>query len=208
MPSAVFPTRTDTTRPLTVSGITVPAGRRQITDTGIIQTRSSMRVGREWTETYPPLFAGKVEVEAFMSWVRWAWSTQTPFTITHLTTPGSGMAPNGTGSAGVTIAASQTGAGPITTNGWPSSTSNVVRAGDLLKVAGLGYTLEVTDDANSSGTSASIYVNPPIWVAPSGGAAITTTSVPITAIVKEANIPSIDNAFYYSGLTIVFREAP
>lgn len=208
MPSAVFPRPSSLTLS-DITGITVPTGRRQVTWTGAVQTRGSMNVGRSWTETYNPLFAGDVDTEAFVSWLRWAWGTQPTFTVSHPMTPGSGLAPNGTGSAGVTIAASQTGAGPITTNGWPTSTSNVVRAGDLLKVANLGYTLEVTDDANSNGSGvAPIYVNPPIWTAPAGGSAITTTSVPITAVIMEMNIPNISNSFYYDGIMVQFRESP
>ena len=208
MPSAVYP-RPSGVYLSTVSGITVPTGRRSQTWTGAVQSRSSMNVGRSWQETYNPVFAGKVIPEAFLSWLRWAWNTQTTFTITHPTTPGSGIAPNGTGSGGVTIAAGQSGAGPITTNGWPISTSNVVRAGDLLKVANLGYTLEVTDDANSNGSGvASIYVNPPIWTAPTGGSAITTTGVTINAILMELSIPDMSNAFYYDGIRASFREVP
>ncbi len=207
MPSAVFP------RPANIgiaacSGVTVPAGRRTVTWTGKVQTRSSMNVGRMWSETYQPLFAGGVDEENFISWLRWAWNTQTVFTIDHPMTPGSGLSPNGTGSAGVTVSgAGQTGSSIVTT-GWPSSTSNVVRAGDMIKIAGIGYTLEITDDANSSGTNATLNVSPPIWEAPSNGAAVTTTSVKMDAVIMELTIPQISNAFYYDGASASFRESP
>jgi len=207
MPSAVFP-RPSGLYLQTVSGITVPTGRQNITWTGRIQTRSSMNVGRSWTETYQPLWAGSVETENFISWLRWAWNTKTAFTVKHPITPGSGRAPNGTGSGGVTINASQTGSS-IATSGWPNSTSNVVRAGDLLKIANVPYTVEVTDDANSGGGGgATISINPPIWTAPAGGSAITTTSVDITAKIMELSIPEISNSFYYDGVTVAFRESP
>jgi len=207
MPSAVFP-RPSNLYIMTATGITVPAGRKSITHSGAIQTRSSMNVGRTWSETYQPLFAGSADAENFISWLRWAWNTQTVFTVKHPMTPGSGISPNGTGSAGATINSGQTGSS-IGTSGWPTSTSNVVRAGDLLKIANVGYTLEVTDDANSDGGgNATISVNPPVWTAPSGGSSITTTDVTINAVLMSLDIPEISNAFYYDGIQVSFREAP
>lgn len=207
MPTAVFPRPAGLTL-LTTTGISVPTGRRTQTWSGAIQTRSSMNVGRSWSETYQPLKAGNADAENFISWLRWAWNTGTVFTIKHLMTPGSGVAPNGTGTGGVTVSGgSQTGSSIVTT-GWPSSTSNVARAGDLISIAGVGYTLEVTDDANSSGVVATLKVNPPVWTAPSGGAAVTTTSTNINAIILDLNIPDITRAFWYDGITVQFREVP
>jgi hypothetical protein len=123
-------------------------------------------------------------------------------------TPGSGLPPNGTGTGGVTVSGGgQTGSSIVTT-GWPSSTSNVARAGDLIKIAGVGYTLEVTDDANSSGAVATLKVNPPVWTAPSTGAAVTTTNVNINAVTMSLTIPEISNSFYYDQISVEFREAP
>lgn len=210
MPSAVFP-RPSVATPKTVSGISVPTGRRTITGSGKIQTRTSTTAGRTWTETYPLLFAGNVDVENFISWIRWAWNTGQEFTIKHLMTPGSGLAPNGTGSAGVTIDGASESGSSIATTGWPLSTSNVVRAGDLISIAGLTRTFEITDDANSDGAGdATININPSIYVGeePANGAAVTTSSVNISAVIIEANIPEITNAFYYDDLSVTFRESP
>jgi len=208
MPSAVFP-RPSSVYVAACTGITVPAGRRQVTWGGKIQTRSSMNVGRMWSETYQPIKAGSVDGENFISWLRWAWNTQTVFTVDHPMTPGSGLSPNGTGSAGVTVSgAGQTGSSLVTA-GWPNSTSNVARAGDLIKAAGLGYTLEVTDDANSNGSGvATLSVSPPMWSSPTSGGAVTTTNVKMSAVIMDMNIPNISNAFYYDGVTVSFREAP
>jgi hypothetical protein len=168
-----------------------------------------MNVGRTWSESYQPLFAGSVDEANFVSWLRWAWNTQTVFTIKHLLTPGSGIAPNGTGTGGITVdGAAQTG-NTLDTTGWPLSTSNVVRAGDLIKVAGIGYTFEVTDDANSDGAGdATVGINPPIYTAPADAAAVTTTDVDISAIITQISIPEISNAFYYDGISIGIRESP
>ena len=162
MPTAVYP-RPSGLYLVTTSGITVPTGRRTQTWSGAIQTRSSMNVGRSWSEVYQPLKAGSADAENFISWLRWAWNTGTVFTVEHQMTPGSGVAPNGTGTGGVTVSGgSQTGSSIVTT-GWPSSTSNVARAGDLINIAGVGYTLEVTDDANSSGAVATLKVQSLKW---------------------------------------------
>ena len=207
MPTAVFP-RPSAVQVATCSGVSIPSGRRQVTWGGKIQTRSSMNVGRMWSELYQPIFAGSVDAENFVSWLRWAWNTQTVFTVDHPMTPGSGLSPNGTGTGGVTVSGGgQTGSSIVTT-GWPSSTSNVARAGDLIKIAGLGYTLEVTDDANSSGVVATLKVSPPVWEAPAGGAAVTTTDVKMDAVIMNLSIPNISNAFYYDGIQVEFRESP
>lgn len=209
MPSAVFP-RTYGVEGTTAFG--VPAGLRRITNSGKVNIRAGTMRGRTWLEQYAPMFIGSVNAESFLAWVRWAWNTQSVFTIKHQTTPGSGIAPNGTGTGGVTVdGASQSGSSIVTT-GWPTSTSNVARAGDLIKIAGVGSTLQITDDANSDGAGdATLYINPPIFVGgePSNGAAVTTTNVDISAVIlEEPNWPPVQNAFWYEGFSLTFREAP
>jgi hypothetical protein len=124
-------------------------------------------------------------------------------------TPGSGLAPNGTGTAGVTVSgAAQTGSS-IVTAGWPTTTNNVSRAGDLISIVGIGYTLEVTDDANSNGSGlATLNVNPPVWTAPTTGVAVATTNVTLNAVLMDFSMQSISNAFYYDGITVSIRETP
>lgn len=210
MPANVFP-RNDLWLPIGVTDIVIPAGRRTITKSGIVQTRGSTTVGFAWQETYPRLFARNPDIERFLSWIRWARNSGggQEFSIQHPLKPGSGVAPNGTGSAGVTVSgASQTGSSLVTT-GWPLSTSNVSRAGDLISIAGIQRTFEVTDDASSDGSgNATLSVSPAIYTAPSNGAAVTTTDVNINAVIMEINNASIQDAFYYTGLQISFREAP
>lgn len=209
MPSAVFP-RTYGLTGSTAFG--VPAGLRRITNSGKVNVRAGTMRGRVWSETYEPMFMGSVDAEAFLSWVRWAWNTQSVFTIKHQTTPGSGLSPNGTGTGGVTVSGAGQSGSSIVTAGWPNSTSNVARAGDLIKIAGVGSTLQVTDDANSNGSGvATLNINPPIFVGdePSAGAAVTTTNVDISAVIlSEPAWPPISNAFWYDGFSITFREAP
>lgn len=189
----------------------MPAGRRSITGSGKIQTRNSTLAGCSWTETFGPLFAGDANAEAFLSWLRWAWKTGQKVSIKHLMTPGSGRSPNGTGSAGVTVDGGSQSGSSILTTGWPVSTSNVVRAGDLVKFAGITRVFQITDDANSDGVGdATLNINPSIYVGeePANGAAVTTTDVTFTAVIMNINLSEISNAFWYDGVTIGLREAP
>lgn len=211
MPSTTFP-RPSILTVNTTTALDVPGPLATQTRSGRIQTRGSTMRGRRWSETYNPMFIGSAEAEGWLAWVRWAWNTGATFTIKHLTTPGSGTAPNGTGSAGVTVnGAGQTGT-TLNTTGWPVSTSNVAMAGDIIKVAGVSHVLQVVDNASSDGSgNSALSVNPPIFTgsSPSTGAAITTTDVTISAkIITQPNFPPVGNAFWYEGFTITFNEAP
>lgn len=211
MPSAVFP------RPsfLTCESVTafgVPGPYMTVTRSGKIQTRGTTMRGRVWRETYNPMFIGNVDVEGWLAWVRWAYNTGTVFTIKHLTTPGSGLAPNGVGDLTVQVkGASQTGA-TLVTDGWPLSTSNVVRAGDVIRVVGVGAVLQITEDANSDGAGeATLAINPPIFTggSPLDNATVTTTDVTVNVVIaQEPNWPPVGNAFWYQGFELTFRESP
>ncbi len=210
MPSQVFP-RNSLWTPTTVTDISVPASRRTITQSGKIQTRTKTTAGRVWTETYPPIKSEKVDIENFLSWVRWSWNEGQEFTVQHLLKPGSGVAPNGTGQSGIQVdGASQTGT-TLNTKLWSNNITNVVRAGDLLKISGIQRSFEVTDDANSNGSGlAAVNINPAIYVggSPANSAAITNTGVTLNAIILDMQGASIVRAFWYDGMTITFRESP
>ena len=210
MPSAVFPRPSIITLE-TATALSVPGPLVQRTRSGRIQTRGSTMRGRTWTETYNPMFIGSAEAEGWLAWVRWAWNTGVTFTIKHPTTPGSGIAPNGLGTGGITLDGTHTGA-TMATTGWPTSTSNVARAGDLLKVANLDYVVQVVDDANSDGSGdAVLSINPPTFTGSTvaSGSAVTTTDVTISAkIIDQPNFPPVGNAFWYTGFSITFNEAP
>jgi len=157
------------------------------------------------------MFIGSADAEGWLAWVRWAWSTGVTFTIKHQTTPGSGIAPNGLGTGGITLDGTHTGA-TMNTTGWPTTTSNVARAGDLIKVANLDYVVQIVDDADSDGAGdAALAINPPTFAGGTvaGGSAVTTTDVTILAkILDQPNFPPVGNAFWYQGFSITFNEAP
>ena len=106
--------------------------------------------------------------------------------------------------------ASQTGES-LNTDGWSASVTNVVRAGDVLKIAGLTPLYRVTVDANSDALgAATIKINPPIPVgsSPADNAAITRTGCVIRAMIWDYNAPTGRPGQFISGLRVTFREAP
>jgi hypothetical protein len=104
----------------------------------------------------------------------------------------------------------------LSTNGWPASTSNVLRAGDVFKIAGLNIVFTVTADVSSDGSgNATILLNPPLYgggLSAANGSALTLNSTPGTvkfrAIIDDFTMPRGRAPEIYVGLTLVFREVP
>lgn len=210
MPSAVFP-RNNLWLPIGVSKITVPPALKSITQSGKIQTRTKTASGRTWTEEYPSMFAGNADVEGFMAWLDWAKNEGKEFSIEHLMQPGSGLAPNGAGGGTPQVNGSSESGTSIATKGWPNSITDVVRAGDLFSIAGITKTFKFTDDASSNGSgNTTVNFSPAIYVGsePANSAGITVSNVTINATIELINDPSITNSFWYTGMSIIFREAP
>lgn len=212
MPSSTFPRPSGTE--VTVETVTkpiLPAGLVTTTQAGLQNLRRTQEVGWEWSESYNPVRGGDPVVEQFLSYLDWAHNQMQTFSVKHLEKPGSGVPPNGLGTTGVTVnGASQTGT-TIDTTGWPASTNNVARAGDWIRIAGLGFVTQVTEDASSDvDGNATLAIVPGIYEgnAPADGASVTTTGVEVTARIKEMNRPETTNAFYYGGLSITFVEVP
>lgn len=209
MPNPLFP------RSIEPSGTTafeVPTGLLVVSQSGIRQTRSTTQVGRAWWEKYPVMKAGEPATEAFLAWIEWAWNTQQTFDIRHYGTPGSGKAPNGLGSSGVTVSGgSQTG-DSLLTAGWPASTSQVARAGDVIRVDGLNLLYRVREDAASDASGlATLKINPSIFSggSPAGGAAVTTTGCYVQAqLAEKPAVPAAATNEYYIGLRLAFAEKP
>lgn len=198
--------------PTGMSGISVPGPLQTVSQSRVVNTRSTIAAGRTWSETFEMLRAGDPTVENFLSFLRRSWNRGLVFTIKHLQTPGSGEPPNGLGTSGVQVnGGGQTG-DTISTTGWPASTSDVVVAGDMISIDGVGPTLEIYQNSDSdTDGNATLYINPPIFAgsAPADLAAVTTTGVQLNATLRsEPNIPDVTNAFYYSGIELNFIEVP
>lgn len=191
----------------------VPTGLRSIGTTGKLQLRSTGQVGRVWEERWPDLRRGLADVEALLAYTEWAYATGQVLDVVHLGLPGSGLAPNGAGGGTPVInGASETGE-DIATRGWSTGVTGAVRAGDVLRIAGLNPLYRVVEDADSDGSgNATVKLNPPIPAgsAPSDGAALTTTDCTIRAVIWEYTPPSGSGRAgdFYSGFRILFREAP
>lgn len=174
--------------------------------TGKNQARSTAQVGRVWTETYPIFKADAQAGRALLAFINSAWRNGTSFTIVHelYKTP-LGL---GGGTARVN-GANQLGTSLIT-DGWTGS-DPVLRAGDIISVAGVPYVLDITADApNLVAGGCTLTVNPPIFgTAPADNALITYTGVQINAMLaQEPQFAEAGGYGYIAGLKLVFRESP
>lgn len=197
--------------PRTVGDLELMRGEVTRTQRGIKQRRNTTARGVRWTETWPPLLAGDPDVEALKRFIKTTARNEGSFTIKHLTTPGSGKAPNGTGAAGITVnGADQTGTS-LDTTGWTAGQSNVVRDGDVIKVAGIDHIFIVTADADADGSgNATISVDPSILEgnSPSDDAGVTTTDVQIDAYIAQYRVPEAPPSEWMAGLSVTFEELP
>ncbi len=200
-----------TVLPRLVSPFRVPTGLVARGQTGKDQLRTIVAMGREWDEIWPPIRVGTVEVDALLAFIEDAYNRQVVFDLTHLITPGSGRAPNGAGGGTPLVnGASQTGSA-LVTDGWSVSITNVVRAGDVIRIAGLSPLYRITADANSNGSGqATLGISPPIPAgsSPADNAAITRTGCSIFAyIAAPPGLPAVPPDEYLAGLALTFREA-
>lgn len=207
-----MPTFPRAKKPRDVSGFVVPTGLMSAGQTGKVQLRSTSQVGRMWTEEWGLLKAGEVAVEALITFIEWAHHTQQIFDIEHLLVPGSGLSPNGAGGGTPLVnGASQSGAS-LATDGWTAGVTNVVRAGDVIRIAGLNPLYRVVEDASSNGSGqATLTINPPIPAgsSPADNAAITRSGCTLRAFIAEKPaIPKAGPGQFLFGLKVTFREAP
>lgn len=209
MPNPAFPR---TVLPIQVDGFQVPSPLIDRGHTGKGQIRAATHLGRAWRERWGLLKTNDADAMALLAWVRRAQRRGIVFDIDHRMVRGSGLAPLGTGTSGVQVkGASQTGVS-ILTDQWPASTSNVVRAGDHIRIAGLDFLMEIYEDASSNALGeATLKIDPPIpsGSAPADNAAVTTTSCKLQAIIRAMpGVPRVDSVDYYAGLEILFEEWP
>jgi len=180
-----------------------PGGLDSWGQSGKGQFRDTLEVGRQWEEAYPPLYTRAEDTKEFLATINAYWRNRTTFNIGHRyyqTQMGDG------GGTPLVDGASQTGSS-LDTDGWPASTT-VLKAGDIISVAGVPYVLDVLEDVVSdSDGAASISISPPIFSggSPANDAAITYTDVKFKCVLaREPNIP--DSEQFIAGLRLLFRE--
>ena len=197
--------------PARVSPFRVAAGLVARGHTGRDQLRAIVSMGREWDEVYSNLKTGTPSVDALLAFIEDAYNQSKTFTIAHLISPGSGRDPHGAGGGTPLVKGSgQTGA-TLETDGWSNGVTNVVRAGDVMRITGLSPLFRILADANSDGSgNASLTINPPIpaGVSPADNAPITRTGCTLNAYIAAApNIPEASPGRFIDGLRITYREA-
>lgn len=122
---ADFPTLV---KPAFITPFRVPGAIGSVGQTGRVQLRSSIAIGREWDMTWNAIRAGTPDVDALFAFIEDAWSQGKTFDLTHPYSPGSGLAKHGYGGGTVRVnGASQTGSS-LVTDGW-SATNLVTNPG-------------------------------------------------------------------------------
>lgn len=191
-----------TIKPRTMTLPRFPSAASSWGHSGKGQFRDLIAAGRMWEEVYPILEYDHEDVREFIANVNNYLRTGTSFDIEHymLNTP------NGAGGGTPLVkGAAETGIS-IDTDGWPVSTL-VLKAGDIIDIAGVPYVLDVLADVTSDGAgNATITINPPIWTAPADNAAITVTGVKFKCVLLAADMPVGGPGKFIGNARLVFRE--
>lgn len=189
------------------SSFIMPGALQAWSQSGKGQHRATVQVGRIWSETYPPFASTGAFGRKLIATINNLWRNGTAFTIDHR----SYLTPNGLGTGSPQVnGASQTGS-TLSTKSWTGS-NPVLRAGDIISIAGLSQIFDVVVDApNLAAGITALTINPPIFAggSPANSAAITYTGVTLNAFILSApDIPPAGPDVMIAGLTVVFREAP
>ena len=188
------------------SSFLMPGALQSWSQSGKAQSRSTVQVGRMWTETLRPFLAGSIEGRALIAFLNNAWRNGTGYTISHP----SYLTPNG-GATGTILVngASQTGS-TLNVDGVTGSSPGL-RAGDIISVNGIAHVFDATADVNISAGAMAIPINPPIFAggSPADNAAVTITAVQLNAKLASApDIPPAGPDGFIADLVVVHRETP
>lgn len=186
----------------------MPGALQAFGQSGKGQTRATNNAGRIWTESYPVLDLAQPEVRAFLHTIASFWRNGTAFEIDHYDLRNNlGVG----GGAPLVMGAGQFGAS-LVVDAAPVSTTNWLRQGDLIRVAGVAPVLDVAADVTTSaGGVATIPIEPPIpeGSEPADNAVVTIASVRFTCVLHANPLPSLGDLNQWShleGLGLTFRE--
>lgn len=207
LPRTIPPISRGTTAPRFPDGFMASTSRG-----GRRQSRTVDSGGVIWRETYPDLNFSRAADRNLMTLLEYYRHRQVTIDLDHPTAAGSGRSPLGLGTAGIQVqGAGQTG-DSIVTDGWPVTTSNVVRAGDWIAIGGLNYRFKIRANASSDGAgAATLTLVNPIFVgeSPLDNAAVTTTGVTFKVqIVRGSDLSNVDAGINYRGIFAFFQEMP
>ena len=203
---ATFPR---TVLPVTSTDLWSSGALKSLSNAGLMQIRDTKQVGWSWTDKWGPLNVHNTDDNTLRAFVKRAWNRGEIYDITHPQGPGSGIAPNGLGTAGVLIkGASQVG-DVLITDQWPINTPNCVRAEDALKFIGDNAVYIVTADAGSDGDGeVSIPLSPPLRLSPGDDSAVTNTGVLFrSTILSRSRFEGSRSPIYFVDMTVVHVEA-
>lgn len=174
-----------TVLPRRIGDLQMPGALRSRGQSGVWQTRAITQVGFSWTEEYL-LKITRADDRALLTLVRQWWRDGTVFNINHRAY----LTPLGSARDTDTVlvkGASQTGA-TIDVDSAPVSQTGYLKAGDLIKFAGVTLVYQVTGDVNTdSGGNATIPISPPIYAggSPADNAAVTFENLTFQAVLAE-----------------------
>lgn len=195
--------------PRRVGGLFNPGAIKRRTNAGLTQIRSLTAIGWSWTETFPLLRVSDPDHAALTAFIKNAWHAGQIFGAVHPLRPGSGLTPNGLGTANVmVVGAGQTG-NSVLTDGWPISTVNCVVAGDVISIGGEVAVYEVVQSADSNGTGeVTILVNPNLRSSPANNALVRTTDVKfVVTILDRSRFESAQPPNLFADYQVTFGEA-
>lgn len=178
--------------------------------TGKGQFRAFENAGRIWQEVWPAMDYKTTEIRALIRAINYGlrekiiWDVQHPLLKANYGVGGGSPLVNG---------ASQTGSSIVIDAG-PTSITNWLRDGDIIKFSSLQLIYDVTANVNTdSGGNATIPIHPPIFAGQSppnnDPVGIVPASFYFKAVIVSADMPDIEaDGLIQPGLTVVWREQP
>ena len=167
-----------------------------------------------WTETYPIMKGGEAVTEAFLAMVEDFYNRGVIVDVGHKLIPGSeyapglSIAPNGAGGGSPTVAGGQKGR-TIDTTGWTASVTDIVSAGDCVKLPGSDILYKIVENASSNSSGqVTLKLNPVVYKAITATGSVSTENNKFKAIIKQYNVPTAPPNEYYGGVSITFQEVP
>jgi hypothetical protein len=191
--------------PKKASQLVSPGPVAVVTHAGRSQRRATTQGGFRWTEEYPPFELVSVNGQQLLEALDDALRNGKTVTITHRLH----QTHRGGGTGTVTVnGAGQVGSA-LVTSGW-GGTNPVLRAGDLVSIAGVQGARLVTADVSHAAGTATLPITPPLLPgsSPANGAVVTYTGVVLSAyIATMPMLPDASEDGYLTGLTVSFIEA-
>jgi hypothetical protein len=180
MPQTVKPTR--------VSDLWSAGALRDKSPSGLIQTRSTKAAGWMFQMSYPLFNVRDLDHQELEAFLYRAWQRGLIFLAKHPMQPGSGLRPNGLGTANIQTTAilGLVGDESILTDGWPALTGDVVCAGDAIQIErDKGVYIVTQTVASDSGGIAEIFITPPLRIATLENLDVITTGIFFRVVISD-----------------------